>query len=138
MLYGVLAVLIGVMIFWLFIDSSSFITAKVSITIIKLLRLAATILLLIYEIDKSNTFVKNICTAGKQTNCDAVLNSKAGKFLGMGWGELGFFYFASSTLFLLFPGISFINKVPWLAIAGTTAAPYIIFSIYYQWKVVKQ
>jgi thiol-disulfide isomerase/thioredoxin len=56
----------------------------------------------------------------------------------MGWGELGFFYFAATTLFLLFPGIPFTNKLPWLAIASTLAAPYIVFSIYYQWKIVKK
>ncbi len=137
LLYGGIGLLTSLLIYWL-INSTNYIVAAASIVSIKLLGVAATVLLLIYEIDKTNSFVKNICTAGKQTNCDAVLNSKAGKFLGIGWGELGFFYFASTTLFLLLPGISFINKLPWLAMANTLAAPYMVFSIYYQYKVVKQ
>ncbi|MEP7255417.1 MAG: vitamin K epoxide reductase family protein [Ferruginibacter sp.] len=139
LLYAGIALLIGFMVY-LFIGSAStanMVTAAV-ITIIKLLGVGVTVLLLIYEIDKTNSFVRNICTAGKQTNCDAVLNSKAGKIFGMSWGEVGFFYFAATTLFLLFPGLKFANELSWLAIASTLAAPYIIFSIYYQWKVVKQ
>ena len=137
LLYAGIGMLIGLLAYWLISGTNNSIAAA-AITIIKLTGAAATVLLLIYEIDKTNSFVKNICTAGKQTNCDAVLNSKAAKFLGMGWGELGFFYFAATTIFLLLPGLSFINKLPWLAIASTLAAPYIVFSIYYQYKVVKQ
>ena len=106
--------------------------------LIKMAGIVATILLLIYEIDKSNAFVKSICTAGKQTNCAAVLQSKGAKILGMSWSEAGFFYFASTFLFLLFPAISFIEKTFILVLANAVAVPYIVFSIYYQWKVVKQ
>jgi uncharacterized membrane protein len=106
--------------------------------LIKIAGVAATILLLIYEIDKSNAFVKSICTEGKQTNCAAVLQSKASKILGMRWSEAGFFYFASTFLFLLFPAVSFADKIFILALANIIAAPYIVFSIYYQWKIVKQ
>lgn len=138
-LYAGIVVLIGLMVSWLISNTGSGnIIAATTITIVKLLGVAITVLLLVYEIDKTNSFVKSICSAGKQTNCDAVLNGKAGKILGMGWGEIGFFYFASTTLFLLLPGLAFMNKLPWLAIASYLAAPYIVFSIYYQWKVVKQ
>ncbi|MBK6380594.1 MAG: vitamin K epoxide reductase family protein [Chitinophagaceae bacterium] len=139
LLYAGVVLFIGLMTF-MFIDNAGAVNILEAtiIIVIKLLGLGITVLLLIYEIDKTNSFVKNICTAGKQTNCDAVLNSKAGKILGMGWGEVGFFYFAATTLFLLLPGLAFTNKLPWLAIAGTLAAPYILFSIYYQWRVVKQ
>lgn len=139
MLYGGVALLIGIAVYS-FLKSSAGgnLLAASLITITKLLGVGIATLLLIYDIDKTNAFVKNICTAGKQTNCDAVLNSKAGKILGMGWGEVGFFYFASTTIFLLLPGLAFVSKMPWLAIAGTLAAPYIVFSIYYQWRVIKQ
>ena len=110
----------------------------ISLIFIKLAGVATTVLLLIYEIDKSNNFVKNICTTGNQTNCDAVLNSKASKILGMSWGEAGFFYFAATTIFLLFPGITLPTKIFWLASANIISVPYIFFSVYYQWRVVKQ
>jgi uncharacterized membrane protein/glutaredoxin len=109
-----------------------------TLLIIKTLGLTISVLLLIYEIDKSNSFIKSMCTAGKQTNCNAVLQSKGAKVFGMSWSEAGFFYFAASLLFLLFPGILFTTKICLLSIANCLAAPYILFSIYYQWKVVKQ
>lgn len=104
----------------------------------KLAGLAAAILLLTFELDKNNTLVKSICSAGKQTSCEAVLNSKASRLLGMSWSEIGFFYFASTTLFLLYPGVSLALKVAPLALISTAAAPYVLFSIYYQWRIVKR
>ncbi|MBL0145356.1 MAG: Vitamin K epoxide reductase [Chitinophagaceae bacterium] len=134
---GAIAILVVLII-------SSFATASTNyvynsiILFTKLSGVAITSLLLIYEIDKSNTFVKNICTAGKQTNCDAILNSGAAKFLGMSWSEVGFFYFVSTFLFFVIPGLSFTTKLPWLSFAAIAVSPYILFSIYYQYKVVKQ
>lgn len=118
--------------------SGTGIVAAVLIMLIKFMGLAAAILLLTYEIDKSNSFVKNICTAGKQLNCDAVLNSKAAKIAGISWAEAGFFYFAATTLFLVFSGTQATVKTGWIAAANICAVPYIFFSIYYQWRIVKQ
>jgi uncharacterized membrane protein len=134
------SVLIFLSTLYFFLHSlpGNFLLSASMLLVIKTLGLAVTILLLIYEIDKSNAFVKSICTAGKQTNCNAVLQSKASKILGMSWSEAGFFYFVSTFLFLLFPGINFVSKTFVLAIANCLAAPYILFSVYYQWKVVKQ
>jgi uncharacterized membrane protein len=134
------SVLIFLSTLYFFIHSLpvNFITSAAIILAIKIVGLTISVLLLIYEIDKSNAFVKSICTATKQTNCNAVLQSKASKIFGMSWSEAGFFYFAATFLFLLFPSISFANKIAALSIANCLAAPYTLFSVYYQWKVVKQ
>ncbi|HEV3251811.1 MAG TPA: vitamin K epoxide reductase family protein [Puia sp.] len=108
-----------------------------SILFLKLAGIATAIMLLIYETDKSNAFVRNLCSAGGHANCDAVLSSKGAKILGISWGEIGFFYFAS-TLLLLFFSTPFADKTFLLAAENAFAAPYILFSIYYQWRVVKQ
>jgi protein-disulfide isomerase/uncharacterized membrane protein len=133
----------AVAIFCLTILLFSFSTAMVpfaalSILLVKFGGVAAAVLLLIYDMDKNNSFIKSFCTVGKQINCDAVLNSNASKIMGMSWGEAGFFYFASTTLFLLSPFASLAVKFTWLAVANIIAAPYILFSVYYQWRVVKQ
>jgi uncharacterized membrane protein len=107
------------------------------LVLIKLTGLCFAILLLLYDLDKTNSMVKKICSINKESGCDAVLNSKKAGILGIKWSDIGLFYFVSTLLFLLFPGLSFAGKLPWLAIASTAAAPYILFSIYYQWKVVK-
>lgn len=109
-----------------------------SIFLIKCLGVATTVLLLIYETNKSNAFVSNICGAGQHINCDAVLSSKASKIMGVTWGEIGFFYFAATTLWLLLPFVTFFDKIAVVAMANVLATPYILFSLYYQWKVVKQ
>ena len=114
------------------------ITAGASILLFSLGGLVVSVLLLVYEIDKSNAFVKNICTGGTKVNCNAVLGSKASKIFGVSWGEMGFFYFAAFTLFLLIPNISFQEKTPYLSYVSALSACYIPFSIYYQYKVVKQ
>jgi uncharacterized membrane protein/glutaredoxin len=134
---GAVSIVLLVVAAFIYNTGNTFLIAAIIIAAIKLLGIMAAALLLIYEIDRSNLFVKSICTAGKQTNCDAVLNSKASKFLGMSWSEAGFFYFAATTIFL-FSGIDYSIKSVCIATAGTIAAAYIPFSIYYQWKVVKQ
>lgn len=126
----------------LFFVATSMNTVKIfsfcSIATFKLIGTTTAILLLVYETDKNNFFVKNICSAGGQTNCDAVLGSKASKILGVSWGEIGFFYFAATTIWLLLPSAQFADKIAGIAIANAFAAPYILFSIYYQAWVVKQ
>jgi len=110
----------------------------VSITFLKIIGVITSCLLLAYEVDKNNPFVKNICSIGVQSNCDAVLSSKAAKIGSISWGEIGFFYFVATTLGLLMPNLSYEVKVTCLAIANILAAPYIFFSIYYQWRIIKQ
>ncbi|HVZ97726.1 MAG TPA: vitamin K epoxide reductase family protein [Chitinophagaceae bacterium] len=127
-------------IFYLFLNSvtANFLWPAASLLAIKLAGLTFAVLLLVYEIDSDNTLVKNICSVSKRTNCDAVLHSKASRILGMNWSEVGFFYFSSTFLLLLFPGLLFTDKIFLIAFANCCAAPYILFSIYYQSKVVKQ
>ena len=107
------------------------------ILLLKSTGIVISTMILMYETDKTNAFIKNICTAGKQTSCESVLGSKAGKILGISWGEIGFIYFASSFLLIIFPAMTFDEKSVWLAFTSMCAAPFVIFSIYYQWRVVK-
>ena len=93
-------------------------------------------LLLVYEVDKTNTTLQKICTAGSKTNCNAILNSKHSKLFGwLSWSEIGFYYFMGSYLVLLIVGTA---AMPLLALLNFMALPYIVFSIYYQWCIAKQ
>lgn len=96
-----------------------------------------TSLLLWYEYDNNNAYLKNICSINKKTNCSAVLNSKASKILGFSWSEIGFFYFIGSLIYLLLGGNSSAGLYP-LIVLNIIALPYIVFSIIYQAFVVKQ
>jgi uncharacterized membrane protein len=122
-----------------YLTASNDIIAASSFFLFTFMGLAISVLFLIYEVDKSNTFVKNICTGDAKTNCDAVLGSKAATLFGIiSWGEVGFFYFFSIALFLLIPGIPFVEKIPYISYISILSAMYIPFSIFYQYKVVKE
>ncbi|OYW78465.1 MAG: hypothetical protein B7Z27_07415, partial [Sphingobacteriia bacterium 32-37-4] len=102
----------------------------------KLIGLTASVLLLWYDIDKGNPLLKQICSGIQKANCSAVLNTKAATLGGMvTWSEVGFVYFAGSLLFSALAGIN--TALPVLSLFSLLALPYIIFSIYYQWKVAK-
>lgn len=104
----------------------------------KLAGIGLATLLLMHESKRSLKIVKNLCTGGRQINCDAVLNSKAAGIAGFTWSEAGFFYFTATTLYLLSPAFELSGKLFWLAGSALIVSPYILFSIYYQYRVVKQ
>ncbi|MEJ2879800.1 vitamin K epoxide reductase family protein [Pedobacter sp. GR22-6] len=95
-------------------------------------------MLLWYEIDSHNPFLKEVCGGNKsKLSCSAVLASPASSFLGVSWSIWGFAFFA--TFFItqvLFPA-SFIYVSFW-SLASISISPYILFSIFYQKKLVKQ
>lgn len=107
--------------------------------LLKLAGCTIAVLLLWYEIDKTNPLLKQICSLSKQTNCSAVLGSKQAKlFNAVSWSEIGFFYFAGGLISLLVAGTQAANILTILAWLNVLALPYTFFSIYYQWKVAKQ
>lgn len=118
--------------------SSENVISFIIITCLKIAGLVSVGFLLIYEVDKNNAFVKNICSLNKKTNCTAVLDSKASKIFGISLGEIGLFYFGSTILGLLMPSMDFAIKVNWLAVVNILVLPFVFFSIYYQWRVIKQ
>ena len=98
-----------------------------------------TSLLLWFEIDKKNPLLQQICTGQKNTNCKAVLESKAAKLFGwLNWSEIGFFYFAGGFLAILFTPFAQGSSFSALALLNLTALPYTVFSVFYQWRVAKQ
>lgn len=105
--------------------------------LVKLIGLIASVLLLWYDIDKGNPLLKQICSGIQKANCSAVLNTKAATIGGVvSWSEIGFIYFAGSLLFATLAGINAV--LPVLSLFSLLALPYIVFSIYYQWKVARQ
>lgn len=125
---------------WLVYNNSSNISIR-PIAFYLLLLLYSTgivicILLLMQSIDKNNPLINKICGLAKTGgNCNDVLESPAAKLWGIvSWGEVGFVYFAGNLLSLAaIPTSS--SLLFWINIL---ALPYTFWSIYYQWKVVKQ
>src|SRR5690606_12931802 len=96
-------------------------------------------LLLLYEIDKHNPIIKQVCSGGNaKAGCHAVLDSAGGKFLGVSWSLVGFTYFLGGTLLMLFATPDRNAYFPLLSLLSLAALPYVVYSLFYQWKVVKQ
>lgn len=99
---------------------------------------AVALILLSHETDAHNPLMEKACRASATVNCDAVLNSEAAKLGGyFSWSEAGFAYFSGGLLVALFSGMhpGVMSVLAWL---NLLAIPYVFFSVYYQWKVVKQ
>lgn len=141
--YQIPLLFLGLLLCGTVLSATAFVNNHIDIalpySLLMLLHFAGIIvssLLLWYEVDKTNTTLQKICTAGSKTNCNAILNSKQAKFLGwLSWSEIGFYYFTGSYFALLIIGIA---ALPMLAILNFMALPYIVFSVYYQWQVAKQ
>jgi uncharacterized membrane protein len=118
---------------------SSFSAANIYLQyFIVLAGIAVASLLLWYEIDRNSPVLKKFCTGIAKSDCNAVLTSKYAKmFSWLSWSEVGFLYFVGGLLTLIFSEdfVSSIIIIGWLNIL---AAPYILFSIYYQARIVKQ
>ena len=99
--------------------------------------LITSILLLVQSIDSNNPLVQKLCS-GNNTDCKAILSSKAATvFEGLSWSEVGFFYFSGNWLALLF-GHHSTALLQALAILNIMSLPYTFYSIYYQARVAKQ
>ena len=134
-----LAAFVFLLVEYLFISDDNY-SKLAPVLLLKVAGCIVACLLLLYELDKNNPIVKKVCAAGnsKKINCDAVLSSKGAKILGIGLGEIGFFYFASTTLILLLPLLTFREKRLTLAIFNAATIPFVIYSLYYQGVVLKQ
>lgn len=95
-------------------------------------------LLIWYELDRHNPALNQICSAGKKINCGAVLQSDASKIAGFSWSSIGFSYFASLLILLIFGGFDNNVVLYMLSWGSILAMPYLVFSVYYQWRVAKQ
>jgi hypothetical protein len=92
-----------------------------------------------HEVDRKSFFIKAVCDSSTSFNCDAILSGEKSKlFSWLSWSEVGLFYFAGGLLTLLFSGNNISIDIKILIILNLLALPYTVFSIYYQWIVVKQ
>lgn len=97
-----------------------------------------TSLLIRHDINSHDSFVKEVCGAfGKKSDCTAVLSSKQSSVLGISWSIWGFSFYTSFFLSqVVFIGQSG-NLILWTSLS-ILMSPYFIFSVYYQWHIVKQ
>lgn len=106
--------------------------------LISLIGYFISIFLLWHEIDEYNPVLKQMCKTRKKVNCSAILNSSAAKIFGIHWSTIGFTYFAGMLMLLVIGGINHPGIIELLSFVNFAAVPFIFFSIYFQWRVLKQ
>ncbi len=116
------------------IDFNSFLLVPV---LLKMVGIILSFSLLGLEFNKTAGISNALCSLSKKDGCDAVTSSKYSKIFGISWSEIGFLYFLISLTILaygLFSGQGSFWVIKYLAIG---VVPYTLFSIYTQWKLIK-
>jgi len=107
-------------------------------TLLALCGTAVAALLLWYEVDRHNPLLRQVCSGGRKVNCDAILRSQASSIFGVSWSLIGLSYFTGSLLILLTGGITNPMLFSFLSLLSLIAVGYVVFSLYYQWRIAKQ
>jgi len=95
-------------------------------------------LLIWYDIDSHNPVLKEICSGSQQMDCNAVLKAEGSKIFGISWSVIGFTYFFTNILSIVLFGPFNIYYLTVWSILSILVSPYILYSVIYQWKVVKK
>jgi uncharacterized membrane protein len=98
-------------------------------------------LIVLQELGVNNELTKTFCNQGKDTDCNAVIQSGGSKlFSWLGWSDIGIVFFSSQWLILIIAayGNSMAVVFPLLKIMTVASLPFTVFSVYYQWKQAKK
>jgi uncharacterized membrane protein len=123
-----------VLIFFLFVSEKGLPIHAINI-IPKLVGLAASLALFLFSL-KINNPAAHICERPHFGSCKKVITSKgATLFAGLSWSEVGITYFISTILLIAISTTSSDKST----VTGLSfiVLPFSIFSLYYQWKIVK-
>jgi len=97
------------------------------------------------EFGISNSVSDKICSMAKHSRCESVLFSRGAKlFNWLTWGDVGIVYFTSSLLYLLISQLTLPagqagnQQINLYYLISLTGLVFPLYSLYYQWKVVKQ
>jgi uncharacterized membrane protein len=126
------------LVFTYLLSHSVFFWQTLTFSITHIIGLTLAIFLLLNETGNASAFIKSVCSVNKKTSCDAVLSSKGAKLFGISWAEYGFIYFLSGCIWLLLTPINSDSKLIYSSLVAVIVSVYIPYSIYYQFKVVKQ
>jgi uncharacterized membrane protein len=108
--------------------------------VLKLMGVFISSTLVLHEMGHENGLSSRVCHLNKNTDCDAVLNSKASKWGNIRMSDIGIVYFVTGLLLL-------IGSICWgnwdevfctLGMISVCSIPFIIFSICYQRFIVKK
>lgn len=124
--------------------SSFFILAKPSLFQIIYFALSCvgvyiSYLIVIHELGLHSKILDKFCSGeNKSTSCNAVLSSKGATIFGLfKLSDVGFVYFTALALVSLIISSINLQSTSVIFLISTLAIPFTFYSLYYQWKVVK-
>jgi uncharacterized membrane protein len=96
------------------------------------------LLILAVELDAHHSIVKQFCSMGRQVNCSAVIHSKGARIGNFSWGMIGAAWFLANLLILFASGLKIGATLFYLFLFDLPATGFVVYSIWYQWKVLRQ
>jgi len=92
------------------------------------------------EFGISNAISDKICSMAKYSRCESVLFSKGARiFNWLSWGDIGIVYFSVSLVYITYSLMTGGNSgLQFYMLLSFTGLAFLIYSLYYQWRVVKQ
>ena len=92
------------------------------------------VLLMERQIRSESRFGDKVCSLFHQKDCNSILSSEKATIYGVSWSEIGLSFFVANIITLIFVPFS-VNE---LSVIAMLAVSYTIWSVYYQWRVIKQ
>lgn len=108
--------------------------------VLKFMGVFISSMLVLHEMGHENRLSSRVCHLNKNTDCDAVLNSKVSKWGNVRMSDIGIVYFVAGLLLL-------IGSICWgdwneiycmLGMISVCSIPFIVFSVCYQFFIVKK
>jgi uncharacterized membrane protein len=91
------------------------------------------------EFGINNSLGNKICGLAKHSHCEAVLFSKGARlFNWLSWGDVGIVYFSTSLFYLFYTLIAPAGNIQLYYAISITGLVFPVYSLYYQYKIVKQ
>lgn len=110
-------------------------TTKIGLLITNLIGGLLSYLLLQKQIYSKQVYADKICSLFTKKDCNNILDSKNGKlFDWISWSEIGLGYFISNVLIIIFIP----RSLSTLSLINILVLPFTLWSIWIQFKVVKQ
>ncbi|MDN5216640.1 cysteine peptidase family C39 domain-containing protein [Fulvivirgaceae bacterium BMA12] len=133
--------LVGLALFFVGIPGDQWINGWSLLLVAKIAGSALSASLLSIQWDKSSNLINRLCRISSTAGCQSVLASPAAKLLGsISMAEIGALYFIGGFLGLaLSLTANTASEVFYiLGMLNILALPYIVFSLYYQARVIRQ
>jgi hypothetical protein len=96
-------------------------------------------LLVWQSMDANSPIMNKICHFGNGSDCNSILQTSAAKVTSwLSWADVGLIYFLGGIITLFFALLDNISVVHWLSVLSILSLPYTVYSVWFQYYVVKR